>query len=691
MSSSIIKRIKQHKGKAFIALALTFILIFASLYVTQRAYADSSAVVNAPGFTVYVRTGPGTNYSYTTYLEDQTPLTVIGKETGNDGKIWYKVHFSGGNGYMRSDFVTITGENAGGTSWDEDYKPDADFEAYLSAQGFPESYKESLRNLHSHYPKWRFVALQTGLDWQQVIDKETAYVSTNLIENHMPGEWKSTDPRAFDAKSGKYIIFFDSGDWVAASKEAVACYMDPRNFLDAAGVFQFLSNKYDGATQTPEALNTMIADSFLAKPFPESTYSSYASLLLDAGSTYGVSPITLASIFLAEQGWDGSGGSIQGTYNGCYNFFNIGAYAGGDYDAVTCGLIYAKTRGWNTRTKSVLEGTKWYADNYINGGQHTYYLKKFNVMNGLSSVATHQYMTNVRGAALEGRLGASAYSALVKNGAGLTFEIPVYDNMPAAPEGEPGSRDNINYLSALSVDGYSLTPTFSPYTGNYELVVPNSAGSIRISATPVSSNARISGTGTTALAVGANKLQIVCTASSGSTRTYTLNITRQAASGDTGGGGTGGAVTPADPPTVTEVAPATHTYSIGDTLTGLKPGTSISAFLSSFNKGTGAVRVYTKDGKEVTSGLVGSGMRVKTFDSRNRILQDIPIILRGDANGDGKVNSLDALIIQKYVVGTIRLSGVNLIAADVSKDGKSNSFDALMIQKYVVGTANIQF
>ena len=53
------------------------------------------------------------------------------------------------------------------------YSHDADFEASLNAQGFPESYKNSLRQLHAKHPQWRFEAQQTGLDWNTVIQNES--------------------------------------------------------------------------------------------------------------------------------------------------------------------------------------------------------------------------------------------------------------------------------------------------------------------------------------------------------------------------------------------------------------------------------------------------------------------------------------------------------------------------------------
>ena len=137
-------------------------------------------------------------------------------------------------------------------------------------------------------------------------------------------------------------------------------------------------------------------------------------------------------MILVEQGRDGRGNSISGKvsgYGGYYNFFNVGAYASGGRDAVENGLIYAKNKGWNSRIKSIVGGAVNYAQSYIKNNQNTLYLKKFNVMNGLGEVATHQYMTNVSGASQEAanlRQGYDLDSA-------ITFYIPVYKNMPQQP------------------------------------------------------------------------------------------------------------------------------------------------------------------------------------------------------------------------------------------------------------------
>lgn len=59
--------------------------------------------------------------------------------------------------------------------------------------------------------------------------------------------------------------------------------------------------------------------------------------------------------------------------------------------------------------------------------------------------------------------------------------------------------------------------------------------------------------------------------------------------------------------------------------------------------------------------------------------------LYGDANGDFKINSIDALAVLQHSVGNITLKDKYYTQADVTKDGKINSLDALSILQYVVG------
>ena len=54
----------------------------------------------------------------------------------------------------------------------------------------------------------------------------------------------------------------------------------------------------------------------------------------------------------------------------------------------------------------------------------------------------------------------------------------------------------------------------------------------------------------------------------------------------------------------------------------------------------------------------------------------------GDVNGDGKVNSSDALAVLKSSTGIITLSSAQKTAADVNGDGAVNVIDAMLIARY---------
>ena len=82
-------------------------------------------------------------------------------------------------------------------------------------------------------------------------------------------------------------------------------------------------------------------------------------------------------------------------------------------------------------------------------------------------------------------------------------------------------------LSTLVVEGHSLSPTFSPETTHYSVSVANSVTSVNITASPSQEGASVSGTGQKTLSSGVNTFQIVVTAESGITKTYTVEVTRR--------------------------------------------------------------------------------------------------------------------------------------------------------------------
>ena len=357
--------------------------------------------------------------------------------TGNDGKTWYYMEYNGINGYVAAEFIVVSSH--------EEYETDAKFEAYLDAQGFPESYKPYLRTLHAKYPNWNFRAARTGLSWNDVLERE-GKLGKSLVSSSAPSSWKSQAAGAYDPQTGKYTSF-DSGGWAAASEKIIAYYLDPRNFINQIGIFQFLTHTYFAETQTSAGLAAVVSGTFLDAAFPETGFATYADALMEAGRTATVNPYVLASMILVEQGTSGTGKCISGTvsgYEGYYNYYNIGAYKTASMSAVTRGLWYASRSGsyqrpWDGHFASLLGGALFYSENYVKQNKNTLYFKKWNVMNGLEDVGEGQYMTNVQGAESEAAALRKGYLSLLDSP--MIFEIPIYSGMPDAACRKPSGNN----------------------------------------------------------------------------------------------------------------------------------------------------------------------------------------------------------------------------------------------------------
>ena len=96
---------------------------------------------------------------------------------------------------------------------------------------------------------------------------------------------------------------------------------------------------------------------------------------------------------------------------------------------------------------------------------------------------------------------------------------------PEDPPVEQPKSSNAD-LNTLSVSGYTISPAFDKDTLNYTLTVPNNQTEVTINATLADGKASIAGTGRRTLDVGANPLKVTVKAEDGTTKIYTINVTR---------------------------------------------------------------------------------------------------------------------------------------------------------------------
>ncbi len=297
------KSIHHSLGTALLSLSLLLTPAGTALNALPSAYAAQAAVIR--GTNVNVRAAASTSSQLVTSLGNNSSVTILGQTTGSDGKVWYQISAGGVSGYVRSDLVSTQTVA---------YTTDANFEAYLAQQGFPESYKAGLRSLHAQHPTWIFNAVQTGLDWNTAVAYELQGTSS-LVENGSKSSWKSTDAGKFDWTTSTWPGF-DGATWVGASQEIVAYFMDPRNFLDDSYVFQFAAHDYNPEIQTIDGLRSMLKGTFLegqvAIDASSPLYAAAAAAQGLSTSTNAMSgqTVTDASIGTATQ--TGSGESLLG-------------------------------------------------------------------------------------------------------------------------------------------------------------------------------------------------------------------------------------------------------------------------------------------------------------------------------------------------------------------------------------------
>ena len=104
------------------------------------------------------------------------------------------------------------------------------------------------------------------------------------------------------------------------------------------------------------------------------------------------------------------------------------------------------------------------------------------------------------------------------------------------------------------------------------------------------------------------------------------------------------------------------------------------------------VEIYNYKGELLSDDkCVGTGSTVKLVDDNNDVKMEYTIIIYGDVNGDGRINSIDLLVLQRHILEIQKLTGVFLKSGNINKNGKNpSSLDLLLIQRHILGLKYIQ-
>ncbi len=609
-----------NKAKKIACMLMSFVILVSTVFVTAAEtkvdavrYAYIRATQN-----VNIRKEPTTSSDVVgTAIKGNYVIvhsTVNGK---NDSYKWHNITYNGTRGYIREDLLTLQPEYTFNTAFEQ------------SITGFPESYKPSLRGLHTLYPNWKFIA-----------DKIPKYTFNELVAYEIPRKlvspssslsWRSMIIGAYDWNKNSWEL--KTSNYYVASREVIEYYMDPRNFLTETQIFAFMRQDYDENSQTEEGVKSIIAGTFMENNYEyvktdpvDSLYGgSYAKVIMAAAKQHKVSPYALAARIIQEQGNDGKSDLISGKYSGFvgyYNFFNVNA-TGSSSDAIVVknGLTHAKNKGWDSRADAIIGGADVCKNGYIEDGQNTYFYMDYNIKN--PDKIWHQYAEAVYDHINSGSIASKGYKS--NKNSSVDFLIPVYDGMKETPTQLPEKSDKLNnyYFTDISVSG--LTSSFEMNKYSYDLkVAANTTVKVKLP-----TNASYAGESHYVLKPGIN--------------TVTLKVKSQ-----------------------TEY---------------------INNYVISVNATKDAI-LYIDYGKGITPVNPDSGTTSKPDGGTSKPDTGKEIMM-GDTNGDAKINGRDAANIQMHILGIKLLTGDAFKSADTNNDGKINGRDAANVQMHILGIKNL--
>lgn len=544
---------------------------------------------------------------------------------------------------------------------------------------FPKSYQTYLKELEELHPNWIFKAYYTGIDWDELTSSSA---ENKCKKNTIYFKNGSTimDPKAL-------CICGQEGDsnYYCASASTVNYYLDPRNFLSEAQVFQFLDLSYDEHI-TKSVITNAAKNSFLSGTFTvNSKKYSYVDAIMDAAEESEVSAMHILVTIFQEVGKgtkksDGTytlpkavSGTVDG-YEGLYNFYNYGATDGSG--AVERGLKKAREMGWTDPRTAIIEGaTIVLANNYISAGQNTKYFYKFDVVgneilqesDGKKTYSSsyffgHQYMTNIQDPMSQAYNLFTYYTNEGLLDKTLTFNIPVYDDMPS--------------------QAVQQETTLKESEGDFYWVNVNSSVNIRKSAS------------TSATSLGKARRGMIVAKKGTSGNFYKISYYKATSYDSKNKKWNSSKVTgyiskeylvkcdEKEEEPEPEPEPEKPFEIVEDEkLVDLAPGGKVSNIKNTYKD----AKIKDSSGKEITStsATLATGYTV-TINGK-----EYDIVVLGDTSGDGKISELDYVKIKNKITGNSKMTGAYLDAADVNKSGTITELDYVKVKNHITGASKI--
>ncbi|MGM9882526.1 MAG: SH3 domain-containing protein [Bacilli bacterium] len=606
------------------------------------------------------------------------------KENTGTCKYYYNITNSKGEkGYVCGYFVNTTKLSSTALKYYSEKESLDSYYAFLKSKNFPDSYLPYLAEIHARHPNWIFNPEFINIDFSVVVENESAY-GRNLLEGSAFNQnYYSMDIDTYSILNDKFYEYSTEKGWYNASSEAIAFYMDPRNYLNEKYIFAFESLNFNNSHDENTISKILSSQSFWPQVYSSFDGNVYTDILT-ATRDIGISSVHIASRIKQEiSGIDISDPRLGGiftyndnSYSGYYNFFNIKVYG---TNKILNGMVYAMNNGWNTPYKAIYGGSSFIYNDYVGVNQDTMYYEKFDVSTS-NGHYTHQYMQNLAAAIQETNTTFKTYVSSLDGylDKEITFTIPVYNNMSNYAVTSPRLGNPNNYLKDLTINGKTVN-NFSYDTYTYEVNIPYETENIIVGATTINSNASTEGTGTIKNDADNKEIDVVVTSESGRDRTYKINITRLPKS-DTG------EEVIIDMDTILN---STGVKYNGSYMFGIKDNTSITALIQNVEKTSEYASIIIKDSKGniKNSGTFKTGDTVTISNSKDS--RNFSIVIYGDVNGDGKIDKDDCLAILREINGYTKLENAYKTSADANRDGKIDKDDCLAILRHLNGYTNL--
>ena len=126
-----------------------------------------------------------------------------------------------------------------------------------------------------------------------------------------------------------------------------------------------------------------------------------------------------------------------------------------------------------------------------------------------------------------------------------------------------------------------------------------------------------------------------------------------------------------------------------DVLTKINPQTNVKDIKEKIQTVHSIVVKNSSNEDLSDDSLIGTGSKVQIVNSENIVVYEYNILIYGDVNGDGKINSKDYMMVKNHIMETSILNGLNVEAADTYIDSKITSKDYMMIKNHIMEAAVI--